>query len=221
MVEVFQGFSASLLSVYNELISAVPFTLQKFIPFFLLALMIFIYAVLVWKFYQSISKKNILELNLNKYNQTKHPILTKIFAGALYLIEYILVMPILIFIWFTGFTILLIFITEGIATPTLLLLAGTLIAAIRMTAYTDSYKGLATDLAKLVPLTLLATSLLNPNFFSIERIINTFTEIPALFQNIGIYLLFIVVLEVVLRIFDFIVSLFQLQETKKEEKDEE
>ena len=221
MTGVFQEFSSSLLSTYNTLISALPTILQKFIPFFLLALVIFIYAVLIWKFYQSISKKNLLELNLNKYNQTKHPILTKIFAGALYLTEYILIMPFLIFVWFAGFTILLIFITEGITTPTLLLLAGTLIAAIRMTAYTENYKGLSTDIAKLVPLTLLATSLLNPNFFSIERIINTFTEIPTLFQHIGIYLFFIIILEILLRLFDFIVSLFGLEEPKKQEEEKE
>ena len=66
MTEVFQTISNKLLAGYTYLIANVPVTIQKFIPFLLLAIIIFIYANIIWAFYQSISKKDILGLNLRQ-----------------------------------------------------------------------------------------------------------------------------------------------------------
>ena len=57
-----------------------------------------------------------------------------------------------------------------------------------------------------MPLTLLATSLLNPKFFSVTRVLGLFAELPTLFGQITIYLLFIIILEVILRLFDFLIE---------------
>ena len=219
MVEVFQSLSNFLSSSYASLISSLPPFLQKFIAFFVIALIIVIYAFVVWKFYKSVSKKDILGLDLNKYNRTKHPLITKIVAGFFFLVEYILISPIIIFLWFALLTFLLVIITEGIPTPTLLIISGLMIASIRIISY--SSKGLAEDIAKIVPLTLLATSFLNPNFFSVERILTTFAEIPTLIGDIGIYVIFIIFLEIVLRFFDFIFSLFQLSSPIKKDNEKE
>jgi hypothetical protein len=48
-----------------------------------------------------------------------------------------------------------------------------------------------------------------------------FSEIPSLFGEIGIYLFFIILLEVVLRGFDLFFSLFQLEEPIKRKEDED
>ena len=85
-----------------------------------------------------------------------------------------------------------------------------IIAAIRMTSYYN--EGLSRDLAKLFPFTLLAISLLNANFFSIERILSRFQDIPTFFGEIFIYLIFIILLEIILRVVDFLFSLFKLNE---------
>ena len=205
---------------YAALIELLPTSVQKFVAFFIIALGIVIYSIFVWKFYRSIAKKNLIGLNLNKYNKSKHPTMTKLVAGALYLAEYALILPILIFIWFTVFTMLLIFITENLTIQTLLIISGTVIAAIRMTCYYN--EDLAKDIAKLIPFTLLATSLLNPQFFSVGRVFGLFAEIPSLFGEIGIYLFFIILLEVVLRAFDFLFALFQIEEPiKKKDSDDE
>jgi hypothetical protein len=79
---------------------------------------------------------------------------------------------------------------------------------------------LAKDVAKIIPLTLLATFLLNINFFSPERILSQIKLIPGVFGSILIYLVFIIILEFVLRVLDFFISLFQLGAVKIETDEE-
>jgi hypothetical protein len=121
-----------------------------------------------------------------------------------------------VFIGFSGFTILLILLTENRTISSILLLSATIVAAIRMASYYK--KDLAQDLAKLLPLTLVSVSLLTPNFFSIERIINQVSEIPVFTSDILTYFFFIIALETILRIFDLIFSIFEISEPE-EEKD--
>ena len=122
------------------------------------------------------------------------------------------------FFWFIIFAFFLTFLSE-LEIQTLLLISATIVAAIRMTSY---YKeDLSRDIAKLLPFTLLATSILNPAFFNIERIFTHFNELPNFLGNIFYYLIFIIILEIVLRFFDFIFSLFGVEELNTTENVEE
>ncbi len=210
MAEVISGFGGEILSVYNSLISALPPFAGKFISLFLLALFVVLYAVFIWKFYRFIAKKNILELNLNQYNKYEHPFLDNLFTGIFYFLEYMVILPFLIFFWFSVFTLFLIFLTEDLDISVVLIISATIIAAIRMTAYYN--EDLSKDLAKLLPFTLLAIAITTSGFFNMERIIGHFSQLPTFFGDIIIYLGFIVILEVILRFFDFILSLFGLEE---------
>ena len=195
-----------IFNAYNSFLSSLPLFAQTFINLFLIVVLIFIYSVFIWKLYRVLAKKNVIELNLNKYNTSEHRVLAKTLAVIFYFIEYIIVMPLLIFLGFSIFTLFLIFLTENLAIGALLIISAAIIAAIRMTAY--YHEDLSRDLAKLFPFTLLAVSVLNPNFFSVERIFSRFQEIPTFFNEIFIYLIFIIALEVILRIVDSIFSLF-------------
>tara|TARA_Y100000034_G_scaffold54708_1_gene67012 strand:+ start:17760 stop:18410 length:651 start_codon:yes stop_codon:yes gene_type:complete len=210
---VIDTFSTSFLETYNSFISTLPFFAQKFINLFLIVLLIVIYSIFIWKFYRFIAKKNIIELSLNKYNKAEHPLLAKLLAGIFYFIEYILILPFLIFFWFSIFTIFLIFLTENLAIENLLIISAIIIASIRMVSYYN--EDLSRDLAKLLPFTLLAISIINPKFFDINRIFNNFSEILGFFNEIIIYLAFIIILEIILRFFDFIFSLFGIEDTPK------
>jgi hypothetical protein len=214
MAEVVSGFTQGILEIYDSFLSVLPPGAQNIINLFLPVFLVVVYAVFIWKFYRFISTKNILGLNLNKYNKTKHPFFEKILAGLLYFVEYILILPFLIFFWFSVFTIFLIFLTENLDVSTLLIVAATIIAAIRVTCYIPKYgQNLSGELAKLLPFTLLAVSLLGSNFFDMARIINHLKELPGFFQQIIYYLTFIVGFEILLRFFDFVISLFALEET--------
>ena len=214
MAEVVNGLGMGILEIYDSFLSALPQGAQSLINLFLPVFLVVIYSVFIWKFYRFISTKNILGLNLNKYNKSKHPFFAKLFAGLLYFVEYIIILPFLIFFWFSVFTIFLIFLTENLDVSTLLIISATIIAAIRVTCYIPKYgQNLSRELAKLLPFTLLAVSLLSSNFFDMGRIISHIKELPGFFNQIIYYLTFIIGFEILLRFFDFVISLFELEKT--------
>jgi len=209
-----------IIAAYDIILSALPNSVQTLIELFLWSLLIFVSSLLIWKFYRSVSKKNILGLNLNKYNKSEHPLFAKLLTGVFYLLEYILILPFLIFVWFGAFTLFLILLAENLEVSVILKIAIVVIAAIRMTAY---YKeDLSKDLAKMLPFALLAILITNPTFFTnFLSIIENLTKIGESFSQIGIYFTFIISLEIILRIFDFIISLFGLQDHAEIEREEE
>lgn len=212
-MEILDNIGKGILDIYNLAMSMLPPFLQNFINLFLIVLLIVIYSIFIWKFYEFIAKKNILGLNLSKYNRSNHPLFEKLFAGGLYFAEYILILPFLIFFWFSIFTIFLIFLTENLPVSTLLIISVTIIGAIRMISYIPDYgQNLSKEIAKLLPFTLLAVSITKPGFFDIQRILGQILELSSFFNQIIIYLAFIIILEVILRFFDFIFSLFDLND---------
>ena len=204
------GITSSILESFNSLLGVFSPVFQNFIKLFLLVLIIVVYSVFIWKFHEFISKKNILGLNLKKYNKSAHPVLFEVIALGFYLLEYIIVLPFLIFFWFSIFALFLIFLTEGVSLQNLLIVSAVIVSAIRMASYYN--EDLSKDLAKLLPFTLLAISLLDPSFFDIERIFNRFSELSNFFGEIIIYFIFIAILEIILRFFDFLFSILSLNE---------
>ena len=214
MTEVIKNLGTELLSIYNEFILTLPPYLGQFMNLLILVLMIVLYSIFVWKFYKFISKKNPVGLDLNQYNKFQHSFLSKLTHGALYFVEYLLILPFLIFIIFTIFTFFLIILAQSQETSQILIISAAIITAIRMTAY---YKeNLSQEIAKMLPFTLLAITVLNPNNFAntqyIERIFSHISSISGFFSQIINYLIFIIIIEAVLRFFDFIFSLFGLEE---------
>ena len=213
------GLMQSISDIYGNLIGSLPTQGQLFVNLLILTIVVVIYAVFIWKFYVFISTRDILRLNLNKYNRSKHPIYTKLIAGALYFIEYIIILPLLIFFWFAFFTILLSLLTKGLDAQTIVLIAAITIAAIRVTAYIPKYgETVSSEVAKIIPLTLLAISITNPLFFKIGEMANELVKIPEVLGQIRFYVFFIVALELILRVLTFVGAIFkkpEVAETKK------
>jgi len=203
-------------SIYTDFLNSLPNPFGDFFSLLLLVLLIFVYSVFIWKFYRFIAQRNILELNLNQYNRAENAFIEKFLAVIFFFLEYIVVMPFLIFFWFAVFTFFLILLTESIEIKTLLIISATIISAIRMSSY---YKeDLAKDLAKLLPFTLLAISITRLGFLNFEKILTHLSQIPNFVNEIAIYLLFIIALESFLRFFRFVFSLFGLEEIDEDEK---
>lgn len=184
--------------------------MQSFANLLLLTIFVAIYVIFIWRLHIFISTKNILRLNLNKYNRTKHPVLAKITAGFLYFLEYIIILPILIFFWFIVFAVLLMFIARGMEPSSIILLAAITIAVLRVVSYIPKYgESASAETAKIIPFTLLAIGFTEPSFFNSEEIITRVLDIPQLFNRISPYIFFIVAIELVLRFLTFIVSIFE------------
>lgn len=207
----FADFTSDLILAYKGFLSLLSPFFQTFFNFFFLALLIFFYATLIWELHRFISKKNILDLDLNKYNTTAHPTKAKMVAGALYFLEYIIILPVLVFFWFSIFGISLTIFTD-LETGTILVISAVVVAAIRITSY--SSEAIAKEVAKLLPLNLLAISLIAPGFFDFERVLNNINQVPGFLSQIFYYLGFVITLEIILRFFELILSAFNLNDTE-------
>ncbi|MBU3923905.1 MAG: hypothetical protein KJ592_03235 [Nanoarchaeota archaeon] len=179
---------------------------------------IIIYSVFVFYFYQFLAKKNIIEINLNQYNQYSNPTAAKFLAIIFYIIEYIILLPILTFFWFTVLAILILLLSKGIETETALLISAALVASVRATSYIS--EDLAKDLAKMIPFTMLAIAITTAGFFNINELLIRMTAIPSLFQNILYFLFFIVAVELIMRFADLTKTATQnnSEETATEEE---
>ena len=209
MEGIFLGIGSSLSALYSGILQFLPSWAQNFLNLFFWSILMVIYAIFIWKFYRWIAKKDILELNLARFNRSEHVIIAKIIGSLMYFIEYIIILPVVVFLWFGVFTVFLMLLTENLELQTILLISVTIVAAIRMTSY---YKEeLARDLAKMIPLTLLAVAI-TQGLFNFEKILFQIQLLPSFFSDIWTYLLFIVVVEFILRFLDVIFIAFDLYE---------
>jgi hypothetical protein len=220
MLEEINSTAIILISEYKKFIGNFPEIFGQFLNFFILVLLVVGYAVLVWKGYKYFSKKDPLGLNLKQYGNYQMHLLDRMFAGLAFFLEYLIINPFIICILFIFLNFILIIISNNIATSQIVTITAIIVATIRVTSYYN--ESLSEDIAKMLPLTLLALFLFNPSSLSdtqyIETIIHHILEIPSFLWQILIYLLFIFALETVLRFFDYIYSIFQPEEQIEEEK---
>ena len=156
-----------------------------------------IYSVLIWHFYRIISKRDIFHIDAAKFKY--EGAFGKFFDIILYLFKYILVYPLLTFVFFMGYAMMLIFLSRNLDVNSILITSISLISAIRVAAYYN--EDLAKDLAKMFPFAILAIFLLDPSFFSLEQIIQKIFELPV-FIILGLrFIIFVIALEWTLRFF--------------------
>ncbi|MCR4284704.1 MAG: hypothetical protein NUV97_01505 [archaeon] len=182
---------------------------------------IVIYSVFIYYFYTFLAKRNIIEFNLKQYNLYENPILVKFFAVVFYIIEYIVLLPIMTFFWFAVLAILILLLADGLDAGTILLISAALVASVRVASYVSEI--LSKDLAKMIPFTLLAIAITKHGFFDVSALLSRIGEIPLLFSNLPYYLLFIVAVEMIMRFFEIISEVFNLRKKKilKDDDDEE
>ena len=213
--EAVTGIVPDLMAFYKGFLDNLPVWGQDFINLFLLVILVVGLCAIIWKFYTIISRKNMFRLNLNKYIKSKNSVKERILGWLLYFLEYIIIIPFIIFFWFALFTFFLIIMTE-IEMATILIISAICISAIRMTAY---YKeDLSKELAIMLTLDLLVFAMLTQGVFNFERIIGNFLQLSIFFSDIIIYLVFIVCLEIIMRLLDFIFSLSGLTEESEGKK---
>jgi len=196
LTDFLEGFSRG----YSELWGFLPREYFSLINVFIFAVMIALYAVFTWKFYRLLSKKDIISLNLSRYNRASHPLMKKILASTLYLIEYIIILPLLIFFWFGILALIILVLSEELEIGQVVIVSAAMIAAVRILSYYE--EDLSRDLAKLFPFTILAIFVLSPGFFSLERVTSNLAMLPNLFTEVIYFLFLIVGIEFLLRIID-------------------
>jgi hypothetical protein len=185
-------YMQNLNSTYQTLVGYFG---ENIVLLFLFTISIFLYSVFVWKFYKRLAKRDIFDLNLERYrfDRSRWVWLKMIISVVLYIVEYCILFPIYIFFWFGIITVFLFLIAKGIEVKNILLISMSLVATIRMASY---YKEeLSNDIAKLIPFAFLAILITDPYFFSFERVIERIYELPSLLDNLLEFVVFVFVIE--------------------------
>ena len=121
----------------------------------------------------------------------------KFFAFIFYVLEYLIILPILSLFWFAILAMFLLVISKAESVLTILTISASLVAAVRISSYIN--QDLSNDLSKMLPLALLAFFIVEPTFFSFELLVQRFQTIPSLLKHIPYYLVFTVGIELLMR----------------------
>lgn len=170
---------------------------------------IVVYLIFIFEFYRFVARRDVFELKLRRYSHG--PISRGIAAiqnflrVVFYILEYLFFYPILIIVWYLAFVALLTFLARDLPIETLLLIAMAVVSGIRVTAYYN--EDLSRDLAKMLPLALLGVVVLEgATAISFERSLDLVLQIPTHWRRILTYLLFLIPLELVLRVTRIVVT---------------
>jgi len=194
-----------IMGFFQNLANSIPENQKLFVSLVLYTIFIVIYAIFIWKFYRFLAEREIIKLNLRQYNYSKNPGWEKFLATFLTTIEYVIILPFLVFFWFAVFSIFLLLLSKSQSAEQILLITAAIIASTRVTAYIS--ENLSRDLAKIFPFTVLALFLLDPQFFNFSSLFNKVVQIPQLFSNILVFIVFIFGVELLLRII-YSISMF-------------
>jgi len=215
MVDIIEIIQQGYMYFYNQLSSIIG---ETYLQLFIFSIGLFVYAVFVWHFYKTLSKRDLFKINLEKYNlpTAKHKTLGKIWSVLIYILKYGFIFPIYIFLWFLILSLFLLVLSEEITINHIILTSVVIVSATRITSY---YKeDLSNDMAKLIPFALLAILIIDPNFFSMQTTIARLSEIPSLGLQIIQFLIFSIVLEWILRILYLIKKGLSKPKVKTEQK---
>ncbi len=196
---MWNNLTANIMEYYSELQTNTSPEIFSALEIFFFILLITIVSIFIYYFYLSISKQSIIVLNLSQYNRTTHPLLNKSLASFLFFVEYLLLMPFLILLWFAALSVIILLIADERTAGQILFVSAGLIGAVRILAY--FHQEIAKDLAKLFPFIMLSVFILSPNIFFPARIMEKIFEIPSLFPQAIFFLVVIVAVEIILRIF--------------------
>jgi hypothetical protein len=107
------------------------------------------------------------------------------------------VFPVIAMLFFIGFSLILIFLTNTIEISQILYTAFVLVLAIRITAYYT--EELSKDVAKMLPFAILGIFLVDSSYFSVESVTDRINMLPEYVNLIIQFLLLIIFTEWIFR----------------------
>ena len=163
------------------------------------------YALFVFKFYRFVASRDMFELDLSKYEESRHRWVRGFVHLMLYGAKYVILFPAFAFFWFAVLTLVLTFLSKGRPFSDILLISLGTVSAIRVTAYYN--EDLSRDLAKILPFAVLAIFLIDTSFFKIDESLQALKEANSHREDIFYYLLLLIAVEFALRLFLAVVAL--------------
>lgn len=159
--------------------------LSLFIWLFSIILLIAIYSIIIYHFYRYIARRNCFKPSERKHSKT---------VGFF---KYVFLFPFIAFLFFMGFSLMLIFLTKNYEISQIMYTSFALVVAIRITAYYT--EDLSKDVAKMLPFAILGVFLVDSSYFSIKTVTTRLNALPDNVNYIVQFLILIIFVEWILR----------------------
>jgi len=160
--------------------------LSLFTWLFSIIIMIAIYSIVIYHFYRYIARRDVF-----KKSESKH-------SKAIGFLKYFLLFPFVAMLFFIGFSLIFIFLTDSYEILDVLYVAFAIIVAIRITSYYT--EDLSKDVAKMLPFAILGIFLIDSSYFSMETVSERINQLPENINAIIQFLILIILVEWILRI---------------------
>lgn len=164
-------------------------------PLIVFVIGVAIYSVFVFTFYRFLARKKIFDLKIHEYD------IHKGLKKFLHVVEVIILFPVVVFFWFFVMSLLLTIVTTTHTIENILFISVAFVSAVRIGAYYN--EDMARDLAKLIPLALLALFIIDASYISWESSLTLINQLPLLWKTLTYYLFFVIFLELILRVITF------------------
>ena len=167
-----------------------------------------VYAVFVFNFYRFVATRDMFEVDLSKYQESRFRWVRAFLHIVMYVVKYLIVFPVFAFFWFAILTLILTFLSKQQSFTEILLMALATVSAIRVASYYN--EALSMDLAKILPFAVLGIFVVNTSFFTISDSLDTLLEAESYTENILYYLAFLIALEFALRLILWVAKLLRI-----------
>ncbi len=167
-----------------------------------------VYAVFVFNFYRFVATRDMFQIDLSKYQESRFRWVRAFLQIVMYVVKYLIVFPVFAFFWFAILTLILTFLSKQQSFTEILLMALATVSAIRVASYYN--EALSMDLAKILPFAVLGIFVVNTSFFTISDSLDTLLEAESYTENILYYLAFLIALEFALRLILWVAKLLRI-----------
>ncbi|MBI2657264.1 hypothetical protein HYX08_01065 [Candidatus Woesearchaeota archaeon] len=168
---------------------------KQFLNLFMSTAVLFLASLLSWYvYYKQLARRDLFEIPKLDLKLKFASFIDR----TVYFLKYLFIFPLYSFVWFLVFSFLLLLLSKARPIEDILFLGIIVVSATRTAAYVS--EKLAEDMAKLLPLTLIAIFLINPESVTLNTIRSSFSTLLPQFPRVAKYLLFTIALEWILRL---------------------
>ena len=167
-------------------------------PTLMAIIAIAVYSGFVFMFYRILAKKDLLTLDLSKYADDFGGKVKKYLRSMLFVVQYIVVVPILIAFWTLVLAVILTLLSDSSDHSRNALIATSVVGAVRILAYWT--EDLSRDVAKMLPFAVLGVYLVSSTSVQWSEFLELLESLPELAKSLFSSLVLLAILETLLRI---------------------
>ena len=167
-------------------------------PTLMAIIAIAVYSGFVFMFYRILAKKDLLTLDLRKYADDFGGKVKKYLRSMLFVVQYIVVVPILIAFWTLVLAVILTLLSDSSDHTRNALIATSVVGAVRILAYWT--EDLSRDVAKMLPFAVLGVYLVSSTSVQWSAFQELLESLPELAKSFFSSLVLLAILETLLRI---------------------